>query len=55
MKYSRLKQLYCQHLIRFGVERQKAEKAAETITEKELFFIAQIWPDWSTTYYSVDK
>ncbi len=55
MKTNRLKQLYRQHLIRFGVEPQKAEQAANTLTEKELLFIAQIWPDWSTAFYSSDK
>lgn len=55
MKSNHLRQLYQQHLIRFGVEPQKAERAANIITEKELSPIAQIWPDWSNALYAVDK
>ncbi len=53
MEINYLKQLYQQYLVRFGVEPQKAEQAANILTEQELLLIAQIWPEWSTAIYTV--
>ena len=46
MNPKQIKQSYKEQLIKKGVDSQKAELAAENLTQAELRLIGEIWFDW---------
>ena len=51
---SELKQIYQAELIKVGVSRHKAEKAAQNITLEQLNLIAEVWLDWAKILNSIN-
>ena len=56
METNTLKQFYQEQLVRAGVERPKAEQAAQSLTKDELLLISEVcWSEWVETFYEIER
>lgn len=50
MKTETLKHFYKDRLVKAGVAPQRAEQAAQMLTDEQLQLISDIWPEWAATF-----
>ncbi|MGF1482179.1 MAG: hypothetical protein ACFB4I_22325 [Cyanophyceae cyanobacterium] len=57
MNSERLKQFYQEQLVKVGVEPQKAEQAAGSLTKDELGLIGEVWLGFTSTFsfYQIER
>lgn len=53
LKTEKLEQSYKNQLVKVGVDFQKAEQAAKTLTGEELLLISEIWPEWAAVFSKI--
>lgn len=55
MDLPKLKQSYQEQLVKVGVQPLKAEQAAKILSEEELKFISDRWPEWATVLAKTEQ
>lgn len=50
MEIEKLKQSYKDHLVKAGVNFDRAEQAVKNLTREELQLIQDIWPGWIVVF-----
>ena len=46
MELNKLRQVYCNQLIRFGVDPQQSVRSSKQLTREDFQLISEIWPAW---------